>query len=147
MVRTVCFLIFLGFVSCQKDEELSKARIFWGTWEVAETKRIFDNDLGMTDTLIYRDFEIVFNELNKGYFKESINQQFIWAAQDDPNILIISSVLNAFDPDNEPKFYSTKVYSINDIEMDQIMLHNEEVIVNDSTNITIEKFWNMQRIN
>src|SRR5688572_23583581 len=86
----LCFTLIL-FASCQKDEaipEESFARQLWGSWDVFETKIIYQNIPGYRDTIILDTFQMNFSHSNSGAIKNGLN--FLWAIQEDPDGLLLS---------------------------------------------------------
>jgi len=140
-MKYLLFCVPLFLFSCQKDEELSKARVLWGTWKGNETKKIYDNPTGKTLSTTLSDFEIGFYHTNKGYIKGQVNQNFLWAVQDDPNVLIISPDLFSIDSLHMLHFNTTELFYIGDFSSQEVSLHIEFITHNDSLNITTEKNW------
>ena len=134
-----CLLILLA--SCQKNEAVpdeSFARQLWGSWEVFETKKIYQNIPGFLDTLILDTFQMSFSYNNSGGIQNGLS--FLWAIQEDPDGLLISYQSLNF---NGVRYYKTDFHYIGEFSMDTITLHNEFLTHNDSVNITTERNWIM----
>lgn len=131
----------LFFLSCEKDaEELSKARMIWGTWNVEETKTIHYNPNGMVLSETVQNFDIQFNHSSDGFIKSVPYVKILWAIQDDPEKLIISKEVADF---NGTKIYKTDLFAIGDCTAERITLHNQFITRNDSLDITTIRRWDM----
>ena len=125
--------------SCQKDEvipEESYARQLWGSWDVYETKKIYQNIPGYLDTLILDTFQMSFSHNHTGYIKNGLS--FLWAIQEDPDGLLISYQSFIF---NGVGFYKTDYHVVTDFSMESIELYHQFLTQNDSVNITTEREW------
>jgi hypothetical protein len=140
MLRSLTLFLFIGFISCQKDEELSKARVMWGEWHANEIKIIYDDLKGKRISTTETPFEISFSHTNKGHISGLYNEDFIWAVQDDPDVLIISPELFSVDTLGVLHFNTTDIFYIRDFSSEEITLHNE-FTKNDSIISTTERNW------
>jgi hypothetical protein len=136
----VLSMIIISVVGCQKDEEISKARILWGQWGVEETKTIYFNPTGMTLSKTTQTFEIQFDHSGDGFILSSPYVKFLWAVQDDPNRLIISKEVANL---NGTILYDTDLFIIGGFSDEEVELHNEYLTRNDSLDITTERNWVM----
>jgi hypothetical protein len=141
MTRLICIVIMFGLIACEKENDLSKARIIWGDWTGEETLVIYDNPTGHRTSTTLNGFEISFNHTNKGSIKDFNSYKFIWAIQDDPNVLVISPEPFSVDSLNELHFNTTSLMYIGDFGSSKITLHDEYITKNDSLDITTERDW------
>src|SRR5687768_378213 len=135
MLRCMILFCLLGLISCQKDEELSKARTLWGQWEATETSVVIDNPSGTQLSTTNQTFKIVFEYTNKGFFIGYNNQDFLWAVQDDPEALLFSPELFSLDSNNVLHFNTAEFFYILDFSPEEISLYNEFITRNDSIDI------------
>ena len=129
-------LVFLG-TSCKKHEELSFCDFDFmiGKWDVSVVKK---KENLSTHTIVEIDsFTYTYNfEINNtGFFNENEADSFIWAAECEPDIILISEPLRDQNHMDTGKFFSihyivTDGFKPNKIEMFSFSseLSNNEVI-------------------
>ncbi len=143
MLKYIGFIFLLGLLGCAKEEavSISKARTLWGDWDVEETKIIFDDLKGIRLSTTVSNFDISFYHTNEGRVSGLNYEDFIWAIQDDPDVLIISPELFSVDSLGELHFNTTELFYFSKFSDSNITLHHEFTSIINSIKSTTEKFW------
>jgi hypothetical protein len=143
MLRYLIITSIFVLLSCEKDEELSKARTLWGQWQATETSVVIDNPSGTRLSSTTQNFEIVFEHTNTWFFIGQNNQDFLWAVQDDPEALLFSPELFSLDSNNILHFNTPELFYILDFSPKEIKLYNEFITKNDSLDILTRRNWTL----